>query len=175
MLGGFYLKHKKLIVLLVPFLLISILHTADIRGDQTWYGQGQIGHGIGLQVYLGEHSTSFWLHWYFNSSDPLINVTVTFIVYLGGGFRGEDSMGSGLVEASGDYFYESPSNNEYNFSVVFRQSDFYHENDTWVIAVITKSLISPGGTNGLSISIISLTTSFLIAIPLFYLVRRKSK
>jgi hypothetical protein len=169
------LKHKKLTVLLVPFLLINILHTADIRGDQSWYGQGQIGHGIGLQVFLGEHSTSFWLHWYFNSSDPLINVTVTFIVYLGGGFHGEDSMGSGLAEASGDYYYDSPSFTEYNFSVVFEQSDFYHENDTWVEAVITKSLISPGGTNGLSISIISLTASFLIAIPLFYLVRRKSK
>jgi hypothetical protein len=167
------MNSKNFVVFIVPLLIILILPTAEICGDQTWYGSGQIGSAV-LSVPIGAHSTSFWLHWYFNSTNPLINVTVVFVVDLGGGVFGSNNMGSGKVEASGDYYYDSPSNTEYNFTVHFVHNDpSQYGNETFVMAIITKSLTSPGGTNGLSIPLASITSFLLIVIPFIYIRKRK--
>jgi rhodanese-related sulfurtransferase len=122
-----------------------------------------------LQIIFGNYSTPFLLTWEFNSSNPLVNITVTLTTKNETGWEGWE-IGSGNSIESGIYSFENPTFTEYNFSIFFQHLDENHSGETTFLDVnvtikVTLSYISP--TN--SLQLLGLNLAAAIALQLSFL------
>ena len=141
---------KNIIINFIIALLVfsTFLPLQTIRAP-TWTGSETVYYDNELMIITHNHTTSFWVSWSFESSNPDINISVSFYIRIYFemlqvyGYMGFE-IGHGIGSASGIYHYEMLYPHEINVSIWFAHYDSTHSNQSTVLDVsVTTTLTDP--------------------------------